>query len=38
LGGYVFNLDTKGMAAGTYTFYYTVGNDPTKHALTFVVG
>jgi hypothetical protein len=37
LGGYIFNLDTTGLAAGTYTLYYTVGNDPTKHALTFVV-
>ena len=37
LGGYIFNLDTKGLAAGTYTLYYTVGNDPTRHSLTFVV-
>ncbi len=37
LGGYIFNLDTKGLAAGTYTLYYTVGNDPTKHSLTFMV-
>ncbi|HEY7328508.1 MAG TPA: PxKF domain-containing protein, partial [Gemmataceae bacterium] len=37
LGGYIFNLDTKGLAAGTYTLYYTVGNDATKHSLTFVV-
>ncbi|HEY7329053.1 MAG TPA: choice-of-anchor Q domain-containing protein [Gemmataceae bacterium] len=37
LGGYIFNLDTKGLAAGTYTLYYTVGNDSTKHSLTFLV-
>jgi hypothetical protein len=37
LGGYIFNLDTKGLAAGTYTFYYKAGNDPTLHSLTFVV-
>jgi hypothetical protein len=37
LGGYIFNLATKGLAAGTYTLYYTVGNDPTRHSLTFVV-
>ena len=37
LGGYVFDLDTTGLAAGTYTLYYTIGNDPTKHSLTFVV-
>lgn len=37
LGGYIFNLDTKGLAPGTYTLYYTAGNDPIKHSLTFVV-
>jgi hypothetical protein len=37
LGGYIFNLSTKGLAAGTYTLYYTVGNDPTRHSLTFIV-
>jgi uncharacterized Zn-binding protein involved in type VI secretion len=37
LGGYIFNLDTRGLAAGTYTFYYKAGNDPTLHSLTFVV-
>ncbi len=37
LGGYIFNLSTKGLAAGTYTLYYTAGNDPTLHSLTFVV-
>ena len=36
-GGYTFNLNTKGLAAGTYTFYYKAGNDPTEHSLTFVV-
>lgn len=37
LGGYIFNLDTKGFASGTYTLSYTAGNDPTVHSLTFVV-
>jgi len=37
LGGYIFNLDTKGQTSGTYTLYYTIGNDPTLHSLTFVV-
>jgi hypothetical protein len=37
LGGYIFNLSTKGLAAGNYTLYFTVGNDPTRHSLTFVV-
>jgi hypothetical protein len=38
LEGYIFNLDTKGLASGTYTLYFTAGNDPTFHSLTFVVG
>ncbi len=37
LGGYIFNLDTTGLAAGTYTFYYKAGKDTTLHSLTFVV-
>ena len=37
LGGYIFNLSTAGLSAGTYTLYYTAGNDPTRHSLTFVV-
>jgi hypothetical protein len=37
LGGYIFNLSTKGLASGTYTLYYTVGKDPTRHFLSFVV-
>jgi uncharacterized repeat protein (TIGR01451 family) len=37
LGGYIFNLSTKGLAPGTYTLDYTAGNDPTVHSLTFVV-
>jgi hypothetical protein len=36
-GGYSFDLDTKGLKAGTYTFSYKAGNDPTLHSLTFVV-
>jgi hypothetical protein len=37
LGGYIFNLTTKGLATGAYTLYYTAGKDPTRHSLTFVV-
>jgi hypothetical protein len=37
LGGYVFNLDTKGLISGIYTLFYMVGDDPTLHSLTFVV-
>jgi sugar lactone lactonase YvrE len=34
---YTYNLDTSGLAAGTYTLYITVGNDPVKHGLAFDV-
>jgi hypothetical protein len=37
LGGYIFNLDTSGLTAGTFTLYYTAGDDPTLHSLIFVV-
>jgi hypothetical protein len=37
LGGYVFNLDTSGLSSGTYTLLYRAGNDPTLHAVTFMV-
>lgn len=37
-GKYKFNLKTsKSMPAGTYTFSYTVGDDPTIYTLTFDV-
>jgi hypothetical protein len=34
---YTYNLDTSGLAPGTYTLSITVGNDPVKHGLTFIV-
>ncbi len=36
-GAYEFNLKTTGLSAGTYLFYYTVGNDPTLYSLQFSV-
>lgn len=32
-GGYTFNLSTNGLAAGTYGFTFTAGNDPTVHTV-----
>jgi hypothetical protein len=34
---YRYNLDTTGLAPGTYTLMVKVGNDPVLHAITFVV-
>jgi hypothetical protein len=35
LGGYVFNLSTKGLTAGTYAFDWVADGDPTEHELEF---
>src|SRR5213079_768186 len=35
LGGYIFNLSTKGLGADTYEFDWTADGDPTKHVLGF---
>src|SRR5207248_175919 len=35
LKGYVFNLSTKGLGAGTYNFYWMAEGDPTEHVLQF---
>jgi hypothetical protein len=35
LGGYIFNLSTKGLAAGTYEFTWTAEGDQTVHTLQF---
>ena len=35
--GYRYNLDTTGLAPGTYTLMVKVGNDPVLHAITFVI-
>jgi len=36
-GGYIFNLSTSGLAAGTYNLQFTVGSDPVTHAVLFGV-
>lgn len=35
LGGYIFNLSTKDLGAGTYEFYWMAEGDPTEHSLCF---
>ncbi len=35
LGGYIFNLSTKDLAADSYTFYWAAEDDPTEHWLSF---
>ena len=35
LGGYIFNLSTKGLTAGDYAFDWTAEGDPTTHELGF---
>jgi sugar lactone lactonase YvrE len=37
-GRYRYNLDTTGLADGTYTLYFTVDGDPLVHSVSFVVG
>jgi hypothetical protein len=34
---YRFNLKTTGLAAGTYTFYFTAGNDPVEHGIEITI-
>src|SRR5258708_1638388 len=36
-GGYIFNLDTSGLAAGTYALSFTVSGDLTLHSAQFAV-
>jgi hypothetical protein len=36
-GGYIFNLGTAGLAAGTYALSFTVSGDPTLHSAQFAV-
>jgi hypothetical protein len=35
--GYRYDLDTTGLAPGTYTLMVKVGNDPMLHAISFIV-
>jgi hypothetical protein len=37
LGGYVFNVSTKGFTKGTYTLSFIAGSDPAVHSVTFAV-
>lgn len=37
LQGYIFNLSTKGLVAGTYDFYWMAEGDPTEHKLGFTL-
>jgi hypothetical protein len=34
---YQYNLDSTGLAHGTYTLYVRVGDDPVLHGITFVI-
>jgi hypothetical protein len=36
-GGYIFNLQTSGLAIGTYTLSFTAGTDPVPHSISFQV-
>jgi DNA-binding beta-propeller fold protein YncE len=38
LGGYVFNLSTKGLAIGAYRMSFTIVGDPTTHVVGFQIG
>jgi hypothetical protein len=37
LGGYSFNLNTAGLATGTYNLNFTAGADPVVHSAPFTV-
>ena len=36
-GGYIFNVNTAGLAPGRYTLQFTAGSDPLPHAANFAV-
>jgi hypothetical protein len=36
-GGYIFNLSTSGLAAGTYSLQFTAAGDPVMHTVNFGV-
>jgi len=36
-GGYIFNLNTKGLTTGSYRLTFTATGDPLPHALSFQV-
>ncbi len=37
LGGYIFNLSTKGYATGTYSLKFTAGSDQSVHSALFEI-
>jgi hypothetical protein len=37
LGGYIFNLSTKGLSEGRYSLIFRAGAHPTLHAAPFAV-
>jgi len=37
LGGYIYNLNTKGLASGTYRLNFKAASDPVSHAAEFKV-
>ena len=37
LGGYIYNLSTKGLTQGTWKLTFTVAGDPVEHSVTFGV-
>jgi sugar lactone lactonase YvrE len=36
-GGYIYTLETAGLAPGTYTLQFTAGSDPITHSVSFAV-
>jgi hypothetical protein len=38
LQGYIFNLDTGGLHAGTWQLRFRVPGDPAVHLATFLIG
>ena len=37
LGGYIFNLETKGFGTGTYQLNFVAGNSPMIYSMSFQV-
>ncbi len=36
-GGYIYNLDTKGLTSGTYILNFSVAGDPQPHSVQFAI-
>lgn len=37
LAGYIFNLDTSGLASGIYSLVFSIAGDPLQHTVQFVI-